>query len=250
MHSRQSHPFDGISWLLNRTRINSPESVKKDLTRGDERPEWPLSTYGPAKHEPTYITGTDLSQEEMRVRAYDARSQNRFNEYVRTMHVPAVRAGVANLANTTDYIRSDPATTSRKHYHGPFERFHGYIQTYYRAGFHRPDRCGQLASTSNIGIWCSNDPGFWLYRLWIKCRRHWWRHLHLRSSQAGRIWVIHHPSLRPDKHPKCFWPNILLRSRNYIHLCVRSNLYSHAGVRSNLCIRQFHRLETSDFRLW
>ncbi|KIO30914.1 hypothetical protein M407DRAFT_20036, partial [Tulasnella calospora MUT 4182] len=57
------------------------ESVKKDLTRGDERPEWPLSTYGPAKHEPTYITGTDLSQEEMRVRAYEARSQNRLSEY-------------------------------------------------------------------------------------------------------------------------------------------------------------------------
>ncbi|KAG8914751.1 hypothetical protein FRC00_011122 [Tulasnella sp. 408] len=63
------------------TRINSPESVKKDLTRGDERPEWLLSTYGPAKHEPTYITGTDLSPEEMRVRAYEARAQNRLDYY-------------------------------------------------------------------------------------------------------------------------------------------------------------------------
>lgn len=56
----------------------------KDLTRGEERPQWPLSTYGPAKYEPTYIIGIDMSPEEMRVRAYEAKAQNRLNEYVRT----------------------------------------------------------------------------------------------------------------------------------------------------------------------
>ncbi|KAG8937350.1 hypothetical protein FRC00_006825 [Tulasnella sp. 408] len=80
-HSRQSRPSDGISWLLSRACIISAESVKKDLTRGDERPEWPLSTYGPARHKPPYITGTDLSPEEMRVRAYELRAQKRLDKY-------------------------------------------------------------------------------------------------------------------------------------------------------------------------
>ncbi|KAG8906138.1 hypothetical protein FRB99_007528 [Tulasnella sp. 403] len=58
------------------------ESISRDFTPGIEKPAWPLSVYGPAKQEATYVKGVDVSQEEMRVKAYEARAQGRINEYV------------------------------------------------------------------------------------------------------------------------------------------------------------------------
>jgi len=43
---------------------------------------WPLSSYGPAKNEPTYIVGLDMSPEEMRLKAYDARKSGQIDQYV------------------------------------------------------------------------------------------------------------------------------------------------------------------------
>ncbi|KDQ15489.1 hypothetical protein BOTBODRAFT_65540 [Botryobasidium botryosum FD-172 SS1] len=37
-----------------------------------ERPSWPLSSYGPAKYEPTIMAGIDLTPEELRVKAWEA----------------------------------------------------------------------------------------------------------------------------------------------------------------------------------
>lgn len=46
------------------------------------RPIWKLSSYGPAKYEPNLLTGSDVSQEEMRLRAYEALSLGKMDEYV------------------------------------------------------------------------------------------------------------------------------------------------------------------------
>lgn len=59
------------------------ESIKNDLTMGKERPIWPLTSYGPAKFEPTLLTGLDESPEELRVRATAALKAGNINEYVR-----------------------------------------------------------------------------------------------------------------------------------------------------------------------
>lgn len=56
--------------------------MAKDFTPGQEKPSWPFSSYGPAKGEPTYVTGLDVSPDEMRVKAYEAKSKNQSNEYV------------------------------------------------------------------------------------------------------------------------------------------------------------------------
>lgn len=62
--------------------VSSVEAIKKDLTPLVDRPTWVLSSYGPAKHQPTIITGLDLSQEELRVRAAQAMKAGTVQEYV------------------------------------------------------------------------------------------------------------------------------------------------------------------------
>jgi nucleoporin NUP42 len=47
-----------------------------------EKPSWPLSSYGPAKYEPTVVTGQDMSTEELRVKASQAQAAGNINEYV------------------------------------------------------------------------------------------------------------------------------------------------------------------------
>jgi nucleoporin NUP42 len=48
--------------------ILSETSIKTNLT--EERPQWKLSVYGPAKEEPNLIVGTDKSCEEDRLLYY------------------------------------------------------------------------------------------------------------------------------------------------------------------------------------
>ncbi|KAG8890479.1 hypothetical protein FRB98_007826 [Tulasnella sp. 332] len=57
------------------------EALQKDWTAGVEKPTWPLSSYGPAKNEPVYVTGLDMSPEEMRLKAYEARKLNQNTQY-------------------------------------------------------------------------------------------------------------------------------------------------------------------------
>lgn len=73
---------------------------------------WPLSVYGPAKTEATYITGTDLSPEEMRLRAYEARAQNKLNDYVRT--VPFKKC--PPLTRLLDHVRNKSSPISKQHH--------------------------------------------------------------------------------------------------------------------------------------
>lgn len=54
--------------------------MKSDLT--SDKPLWPLSTYGPAKHEPNLLPGLDESMEELRVRAVRALGAGNVQEYV------------------------------------------------------------------------------------------------------------------------------------------------------------------------
>ena len=55
--------------------------ITRDLE--NERPIWPLSTYGPAKYQPTLMTGLDMSPEELRVKAAEAARAGTTQEYVR-----------------------------------------------------------------------------------------------------------------------------------------------------------------------
>ncbi|KAJ7151694.1 hypothetical protein C8R46DRAFT_490839 [Mycena filopes] len=49
---------------------------------GKERPVWPLGSYGPAKYEPTLLTGLDESPEELRLKAATAMKAGTMNEYL------------------------------------------------------------------------------------------------------------------------------------------------------------------------
>ena len=53
-----------------------------DLTPQSDKPIWPLSSYGTAKHEPTLLKDLDESPEELRVRAVAAIQAGNVNEYV------------------------------------------------------------------------------------------------------------------------------------------------------------------------
>lgn len=58
------------------------ESIARDLTAGQDKPLWPLSSYGASKSEPCVITGLDESAEELRVKAMQALQANNLVEYV------------------------------------------------------------------------------------------------------------------------------------------------------------------------
>lgn len=60
------------------------ESMTKDVTPQQDKPLWPLSSYGAAKYEPIVIGGLDESPEELRVKAVTALKAGTINEYVRS----------------------------------------------------------------------------------------------------------------------------------------------------------------------
>ena len=60
--------------------------MKRDMV--DERPLWPLSSYGAAKNAPNLLADLDLSSEELRVRAYDAQKAGQMQQYVRLLNLP------------------------------------------------------------------------------------------------------------------------------------------------------------------
>ena len=65
----------------------SVDSITKDLTAGQDRPLWPLSSYGPAKHVPNVIQGLDESPEELRCKAFTATKAGSMQDYVRNSQV-------------------------------------------------------------------------------------------------------------------------------------------------------------------
>ncbi|KAF8885798.1 hypothetical protein BD779DRAFT_658960 [Infundibulicybe gibba] len=62
------------------------DTMKSDLTQGVDRPIWPLTCYGPAKYEPTLLSGLDESPEELRFKAFTATKAGNMQEYVRYIH--------------------------------------------------------------------------------------------------------------------------------------------------------------------
>lgn len=62
--------------------IHSAASIASDLNTKGEQPLWPLTCYGPFKHEATLIGGLDESPEELRVKAVAALASKNVNEYV------------------------------------------------------------------------------------------------------------------------------------------------------------------------
>ncbi|KAF7306333.1 C3H1-type domain-containing protein [Mycena indigotica] len=77
--TNQTYTRPGADLKVN---IYSAESIKNDLSTGKERPMWPLSSYGPAKYEPTIFSGLDESPEELRVKAVAAIKGGNMNEYI------------------------------------------------------------------------------------------------------------------------------------------------------------------------
>lgn len=59
------------------------ETMIADITSLKDKPLWPLSSYGPAKHEPVVISGLDESPEELRLKAVTALKAGTTDEYVR-----------------------------------------------------------------------------------------------------------------------------------------------------------------------
>jgi hypothetical protein len=70
--------------MCNNCQFTSVEAVTKDLTPGQEKPLWPLTSYSPAKHQPILVGGLDESFEELRVRAVTAVKSGAIDDYVRS----------------------------------------------------------------------------------------------------------------------------------------------------------------------
>jgi nucleoporin NUP42 len=56
--------------------------MTKDLTVQVDKPLWPLSSYGPSKHEVNLISNLDESPDELRVRAAAAIKAGAISDYV------------------------------------------------------------------------------------------------------------------------------------------------------------------------
>jgi nucleoporin NUP42 len=62
--------------------ISSAVNITHDLTPNKEKPLWPLSSYGPSKHEPLLLAKLDESPEELGVKTFTALKAENINEYV------------------------------------------------------------------------------------------------------------------------------------------------------------------------
>ncbi|KZT29505.1 hypothetical protein NEOLEDRAFT_605845 [Neolentinus lepideus HHB14362 ss-1] len=92
---RNEHPRDGrghgafgnSSWNSGgNQKVPVPfsmETMTKDMTPQVDKPMWPLSSYGPAKHEPLLVAGLDESPEELRVKAMLELKSGTVNEYIK-----------------------------------------------------------------------------------------------------------------------------------------------------------------------
>jgi nucleoporin NUP42 len=57
--------------------------MTRDFDIKADKPSWPLSSYGPAKHEKNLLPPLDESSEELRLKAFTAIRNGNINEYVR-----------------------------------------------------------------------------------------------------------------------------------------------------------------------
>jgi nucleoporin NUP42 len=63
----------------------SLETMTKDFDFKADKPSWPLSSYGPAKHEKNLLPPLDESPEELRLKAATAMRNGNISEYVCTL---------------------------------------------------------------------------------------------------------------------------------------------------------------------
>ncbi|KAF8517137.1 hypothetical protein BU17DRAFT_50197, partial [Hysterangium stoloniferum] len=80
------------------------ESIKKDLTENEDRPLWPLSSYGPGKGEPILISGIEESPEELRYMAWQAMKSGDMNqvEAYKTYEANKISAAQRTFQNGRD----------------------------------------------------------------------------------------------------------------------------------------------------
>ncbi|KAL4076389.1 hypothetical protein V8B97DRAFT_1922232 [Scleroderma yunnanense] len=83
---QQRPQFGNQSWTANsgsKTLLFTTETLTNDVTLSKEKPLWPLSSYGAAKHEKVLVGGLDESPEELRVKAVTAVKAGTINDYMK-----------------------------------------------------------------------------------------------------------------------------------------------------------------------
>ncbi|KAG6902201.1 hypothetical protein C0995_003033 [Termitomyces sp. Mi166 len=75
---RNSHDVPGNSLLK---PPFTEEILANDLTPQRDKPLWPLSTYGPARHEPNLLANLDTSPEELRYQAFISKQEGKAELY-------------------------------------------------------------------------------------------------------------------------------------------------------------------------
>lgn len=69
--------------LTPQTISSIAQAMRDDLAvDGKDRPQWIISVYAPHKLAPAMIANTDMSREELRWQAYEARASNDSQKYV------------------------------------------------------------------------------------------------------------------------------------------------------------------------
>ncbi|KAF9458474.1 hypothetical protein BDZ94DRAFT_1226234 [Collybia nuda] len=94
----------------------SMDVMKSDLTPLMDKPLWPLSSYGPAKHEPILLGGLDESPEELRFRANTATQSGNTNEYT-TYETNKIAAAEQVFANARNNLAQAFETASKQSAH-------------------------------------------------------------------------------------------------------------------------------------
>lgn len=69
--------------------------MTNDITLSKEKPLWPLSSYGAAKHEKVLVGGLDESPEELRVKAVTAVKDGTINDYVSVLFIDYANINMA-----------------------------------------------------------------------------------------------------------------------------------------------------------
>ncbi|KAF6764154.1 hypothetical protein DFP72DRAFT_870911 [Ephemerocybe angulata] len=132
----------GANRTTNAAYIFTFDGIKDDLSK--EKPSWPLSSYGPAKYEPTMVAGLDMSFEELRVKAVEAQKAGNVNEYV------AYEANLINAANAV-YADISALGASTPSAFGSSSSVSAFGNTSTNSAFGRPSAFGAPATTSAFG---------------------------------------------------------------------------------------------------
>ncbi|KAF7336061.1 Kinase-like protein [Mycena sanguinolenta] len=103
--------------ILLSEHLRAAESIVNDFTTGKGKPLWPLASYGPAKFEPTLLSGLDESPEELRVKAEAAMKAGNLNEYLtyESSKMAAAEQACSNARNNRFQAFEQATKNSREH---------------------------------------------------------------------------------------------------------------------------------------